>query len=136
MPSLNVPWVARMKSFSSIPSSSLKVRIVRDRRLADADGADLVGLDQHDAIAAPAAACDSAAAHIQPAVPPPTITMLLISLGQFMRLDSATEVAGLRRLQQLAIGGQVAAGEVGLRRISRERLAGLVMVFVESRPWR
>ena len=48
MPSLNVACVAAMNSCSLMSSRRWKVTSVRDGRLADADGADLVGFDQPD----------------------------------------------------------------------------------------
>jgi hypothetical protein len=49
----------------------------RDRRFADADDADFVRFDDADVVA-PAQHGGDAVALIQPAVPPPTMTMFLI----------------------------------------------------------
>ena len=52
MPSLKLACVARMSSFSSMPSVRLKFVMARNGGLADADRADFVGLDELDRIIA------------------------------------------------------------------------------------
>src|SRR6185436_16737746 len=75
MPSLNEPWVRRMKSFSSSPSRALKRRI--GGMVASPTPTVPISSDSTSRMdwSEPLNACASAAAVIQPAVPPPTITM-------------------------------------------------------------
>jgi hypothetical protein len=57
-----------------MPSHLVEALDHRDGRFADADDADLVRLDQADAVA-PAQHGGQRGGAIQPAVPPPTMTM-------------------------------------------------------------
>ena len=70
-------WVFAISSRSSMPMRLIEEADVRQRGLAHADDADLARFDQADLRAAPAPNTEAkAAAVIQPAVPPPTITIL------------------------------------------------------------
>ena len=76
MPSLKVPWLAREELVFVDPDHVVEGQEWRDRRLADTDRADLVGFDEHDVEVRRSSRLVKAAAAIQPAVPPPTMTIL------------------------------------------------------------
>ena len=73
MPSLNVARVARHELGFVDPEPLVEAADVRQRRFADADDSDRFGFDQVDVAPRREQLC-KAAAVIQPAVPPPTIT--------------------------------------------------------------
>jgi hypothetical protein len=86
MPSLKVAWVALMNSVSFTPSSWLKRRI--GGMVASPTPTVAIASDSTRVIfTLPCSTCDTAAAAIQPAVPPPTMIMLWMGGAMLMGLS-------------------------------------------------
>ena len=118
MPSLNVACVSRMNCASSIRSNVLKSRKAGNVASAHTHRADVIGFDEREAVAIRMQHLRKAAAHIQPAEPPPTITMC--------RGECATG------LLNVGAGGTAPTNAVRVTETHAELIAAVVLTQPES----
>src|SRR5262245_32390577 len=129
MPSLKVPRTARMKSTSSMRSESLKAR--RCGTVASATPTLPMSSDSMSVMeTGNSSVRASAAAAIQPAVPPPTMTIFLsrASLSATSELYAEGGAHGARKSRDVADRVEAAAGDQPVRSRNVDVIDQIVLV--------